>query len=162
METHMHVKTDTRVLVCKHTVPLMEERTLLCRREEWQENRGDTLRQSSAYTGNCWDTQVTSVSMFIDPTLIQRQAHSRKLTSFNQVVVICANQSFGEDGKSLDWLTYNEGLVFFLVSSPPSLFFINAVWEDASGRNPTPSNTPKEITCMNSVHAYASHTLIEG
>lgn len=48
--------------------------------------------------------------MFIDPTLIQRQARSRKLTSFNQVVVICANQSFGEDGKSLDWLTYNEGL----------------------------------------------------
>lgn len=84
METHMHIKANIHVLVHRHWDTVIEWKTLLCRLEEWQENHGDTLRQSSAYTGNCWDMQVMSVSMFMDPADLQRQISTYTLTMCNQ------------------------------------------------------------------------------
>lgn len=85
METHIHVKTDTHVLVCRRWDALIEWGALLCRPEEWQHNRGDAHRRSSAYTGNCWDMQVMSVPMFVDLAGIQRQRGT--LTMCNQAAL---------------------------------------------------------------------------
>lgn len=65
METRDACK-DRHTCVGGHRDTLMEWTGLGCRPEEWRENRGDRPRQGSAYTGNCWDMQVMSVSMF-DP-----------------------------------------------------------------------------------------------
>ncbi len=95
METHIHVKTDTHALVHRHWDTLIEWKALLCRPEEWQENHRDTHRQSSAYTGNCWDMQVMSVSMFMDPADIQgRQAHTHSLCVINFLCFVCCWTKF--------------------------------------------------------------------
>lgn len=73
METQ-HACKDRRTCAGGQRDTLMEWTGLVWRPEEWWENRGDRPRQGSAYTGNCWDMQVMSVSMFIDPADTEEEA----------------------------------------------------------------------------------------
>lgn len=88
METHIHVKADTHVLVRRHWDTRIEWSALLCRPEEWQGNPG-THRQSSAYTGNCWDMQLMSVPMFPCPSSLRKADPAHTHSLLNQMPCFC-------------------------------------------------------------------------
>lgn len=93
METQ-HASKDGRTCAGGQRDTLMEWTGLQCWPEEWRENQGDRPRQGSAYTGNCWDMQVMSVSMFIDPADTEEEAST--------CIAPCKCDSF----LAIDWIEF--------------------------------------------------------
>lgn len=163
METHMQVKTDTRVLVCRHTVPLMEERTLLCR--AWGvtgEPKGHTEARLSLHRKLLRHAGHVCFHVYWPNTHTEAGA----LTNSHALIKLwwfVRTRVWMKPGKvwtdyRITWLL----LFFFIIYLFLFQFLINAVWFDVSVHKPPSSSAPNEITCMDSVHAYTLHTLIEG